>query len=410
MFIRGCPGRTALCPLSVQGRFLTGTALERAKSPANVCFTAVSIWLRKESLLKKRNVFRMLIYLAALILCVRPLPLNAQSGSSTCQVTATAGEKETPPPGDTGDENNDPTEPGTTAEPEARPTEKPEGSGDGEPETRPTEKPGGPGDGETETEAPKESGEPEKETATPEEKEPELGEAGSTPKPGGGKTPGTEGEKESTGDSGKESQEPQETPMPREEPGDPGTGGDGDTPGEEEEAVQTGEPVPGELPGGHDGYGSLLNWLLIGMLILCLIAALLAGGAFRWLWMLFCFFIFRRSHIRFHGILTEKNCFFIRVKNAEESTGLVQGMIDRAGSFAEFKEEVLKETAFTCIPGQSRMRISCTGWNGRKRDGEMAASERRLFRILEKLEGTGEVEVRIACRGAGIDIPLVFRV
>lgn len=339
--------------------------------------------------MKKRSVFFILLYAVALIVCARPLPLNAQSGSSTCQVTATAEETETPPTGDTGDGEEEPKEPGTTAEPETSPTEKP-GAG-------PTEEPG--------SGQPEESGEPGAEDAEPEEegKEPEPGETGTTPKPEGGKTPETE-----EGNPEKETPEPEVTPIPGEETAQPDTGGD--MPGEEPEPAQTGEPVPGEQPEEHDGYGDFILWLLFWLFILSILAALLTGGFFRWLWMLLRFLLFRRSRIRFHGILTDEKSVFIRVKNAQEGSRLVQDMIDSAGSFAEFREEIQKETAVTYIPGQSRMRISCTGRNGRKRAREMAAGERRMFRVLEKLEGTGEVEVRITCRGTGIDIPLVFRV
>lgn len=339
--------------------------------------------------MKKRSFFYILLYAVVLIVCVRPLPLNAQSGSSICQVTATAGETETPPPGDTGDEEEEPKEPGTTAEPETGPTEEP-GAG-------PTEEPG--------AGRPEESGEPGAEDAEPEEegKEPEPGETGPTPEPEERENPGTE-----EGNPEKEIPEPEGTPIPGEETVQPDTGGD--TPGEEPEPAQTGEPVPGEQPEEHDEYGGFIHWLLFWLLLLSILTALLAGGVFRWLWMLLRFLIFRRSRIRFHGILTDEKSFFIRIKNAQEGSGLVQDMIDSAGSLAEFREEVQKETAVTCIPGQSRMRISCTGRNGRKRAREMAAGERRMFRVLEKLEGTGEVEVRIICRGTGIDIPLIFRV
>lgn len=354
-----------------------------------VCLAAVPVWLRKEALLKRGIIFHILICFMVLIICARPLPLNAQSGSSTCQVTATAGETETPPPGDTGDEEEEPKEPGTTAEPETGPTEEP-GAG-------PTEEPG--------AGRPEESGEPGAEDAEPDEegKEPKPGETGTTPKPEGGETPGTE-----EGSPEKETPEPEGTPIPGEEAAQPDIGGD--TPGEEPEPAQIGEPVPGEQPEEHDGYGGFILWLLFWLLLLSIFAALLAGGAFRWLWMLLRFLFFRRSRIRFHGILTDEKSFFIRIKNAQEGSGLVQDMIDSAGSFAELREEVQKETAVTCIPGQSRMRISCTGRNGRKRAREMAAGERRMFRVLEKLEGTGEVEVRITCRGTGIDISLIFRV
>ena len=354
-----------------------------------VCLAAVPIWLRKEALLKERSVFSILLYAVVLIVCVRPLPLNAQSGSSTCQVTATAGETETPPPGDTGNEEEEPKEPGTTAEPETSPAE--------EPGADPTEEPG--------AGRPEESGEPGAEDAEPDEegKEPEPGETGSTPEPEERENPGTEEENPE-----KETLEPEGTPIPGEETVQPDTGGD--TPGEEPEPAQIGEPVPGEQLEEHDEYGGFIYWLLFWLLLLSIFVALLAGGALRWLRMLLRFLLFRRSRIRFHGILTDEKSFFIRVKNAQEGSGLVQDMIDSAGSFAEFREEVQKETAVTCIPVQSRMRISCTGRNGRKRAREMAAGERRMFRVLEKLEGTGEVEVRITCRGTGIDIPLIFRV
>ncbi len=328
--------------------------------------------------MKKGIIFHILICFVVLIICARPLPLNAQSGSSTCQVTATAGETETPPPGDAGDGEEDPNEPGTTEEPGAGPTEEPGAEPTGRPGAGQPEEPGELEPGET---APEE-----------EEKEPEPGETGTTPKPEG--TPGTEGETEPTGESGKEPPGPEGTPIPGKEAARPDAGGD----------------MPGEQPEGSDGYGGFIYWLLFWLLLLSIFVALLAGGALRWLWMLLRFLLFRRSRIRFHGILTDEKSVFIRVKNAQEGSGLVQDMIDSAGSFAEFREEVQKETAVTCIPGQSRMRISCTGRNGRKRAREMAAGERRMFRVLEKLEGTGEVEVRITCRGTGIDIPLVFRV
>lgn len=337
--------------------------------------------------MKKGIIFHILICFVVLIICARPLPLNAQSGSSTCQVTATAGETETPPPEDAGDGEEDPNEPGTTEEPGASPTEEP-GAG-------PTEEPG--------SGRPEESGEPGAEDAQSQEegKEPEPGETGTTPKSEGGETPEAE-----EGNPEKETPEPEVTPRPGEETAQPDTGED--MPGEEPEPAQTEEPVPGEQPEEQDGYGDFIHWLLFWLLILSILAALWVGGVFRWLWMLLRFLLFRRSRIRFHGILTNEKSFFIRIRNAEEGSGLVQDMIDSAGSFAEFREEVQKETAVTCIPRQSRMRISYTGRNGRKRVREMAAGERRLFRVLERLEGTGEVEVRITCRGTGIDILLVF--
>lgn len=338
--------------------------------------------------MKKGIVFHVLICFVVLAVCVRPLQLNAQSGSSTCQVTATAGETESPPPGDAGAGKDEPEKPGATGGPETEPTE-----GTGDPEAGPSKEPGEPGKGEA---APEEDG-----------TGPEPGETETPAKPEGGKMPGTEGDTESAGGPEKETPEPEGTSIPGEGTAYPDAGGD--TP-EEKEPVQTGELVPGEQPEEYEGYDRIIRWLLSGLLILGIFAALLAGGAFRWLWRLLCFLVFRRSRIRFHGILTDKKNFFIRVENAEEGSGLVQDMIDSAGSLAELKKKVLKETAATCIPGQSRMRISCSGQKGRKRVRETAASEPGLFRILENLEGAGEVEVRITCQGTGIDIPLVFRV
>lgn len=329
--------------------------------------------------MKRRGILQILICFAALVFCVRPLVLNAQSGSSTCRVTATAGETEPPPSGDEGEGKEEPEKP----EPTKGPDEE-----TGEPETGSTEEQG---EGET----------------APEQDGTEPGETKSPSKPEGGNPPGTgEGEKPD-GDSEQQTSKPESNYQPGEETGSSDGRGESQ---EEMEPVQTGEPAPGEMPGDHDGCRRLNRWLLIGLLILGILAALLAGGALRWLWLLLRFLIFRRSRIRFHGILTDEKSFFIRVRNADEGSGLVQDMIDSAGSFAEFRKEVLKETAVTFIPRQSRIRISCTGRNGRKRAREMAADERRLFRVLEKLEGTGEVEVRITCRGTGIDIPLVFRV
>lgn len=329
--------------------------------------------------MKKTDILRILLCFAVLAVCVRPLSLKAQSGSSNCRVTATAGETATPPPADTG-EGEGPAEPGTTGEPETEPPK--------------------------ETGEPEETGQDEK-TAPEEGGEPEPGETGAAPKPEGGKEPEAGEKQEPAGDPEKEPQEPESTPVPGEETGHPDTGGDALG---EEEPAGTGVPVPGEPQGERDGCRSVIRWTLFTVPALCILAALSAAGAFRWLWMLLYFLLFKRKRVLFHGILTEEKSFFIRVRNAEESSGLVQDMIDNAGSFIKFKREVLQETAVTCIPRQSRMRISCYGYNGRKRIRETEAGEQRLFRILGKLEGTGEVEVRITCRGTGIDIPLVFRV
>lgn len=340
--------------------------------------------------MKKRGILQILIYFAALAFCVRPLAINAQSGSSTCQVTATAGETEPPPSGDEGEGKEDPEEPEPTKGPENRPAEE-----TGKPETEPTKESGEPDSGSSE--------EPGEEAA--QEKGPtEPGETESPSKPEGGEAPGAGEGGKPEGDSEKEAPEPENTPQPGEETNP----SDGDSQ-EETEPVQTGEPAPGKLPGDHDGCRSMNRWLLFGLLILGIFIALLAGGAFRWLWVLFCF-LFLKKRIPFHGILTEERSPFIRVRNREEGSGLVQDLIDSAGSFAEFHREIRKETAVTYLPGQSRMRISFTGQNNKKWSRETQAGEQRLFRILKKLEGAGKVEVRITCRGTGIDIPLVFRV
>ncbi len=325
--------------------------------------------------MKRRGVLQILICFVALVSCVRPLALNAQSGSSTCQVTATAGETEPPSSGDGKDE---PEKPEPTKEPGSMPAEETK-----EPEPEPADEPG--------------EGEPESEKDGAEQ-----GETETPSKPEEGESTGTgEGTESSAREPKEESPEPEGTPRPGEET----KPSDGDSQ-EESKPAQTVEPVPGD----HDGCRSVNRWLLFGLLILGILAALLAGGAFWWLWVLFCFLLWKRKHIVFHGILTEERSLFIRVRNREERSALVQDMIDRAGSFAEFHREIRQETAVTCLPSQSRMRISFTGQNGRKLARETAAGEKRLFRILKKLEGTGKVEVRITCRGTGIDIPLVFRV
>lgn len=339
--------------------------------------------------MKRRGILQILICFAALVFCVRPLPLYAQSGSSTCRVTATAGETEPPPSGDEGEGKEDPEKP----EPTKGPDEE-----TGEPETEPTKDTGEPETGSSEEQG---EGEP-----APEQDGAEPGETESPSKPEGGELPGTGEDQKTDGDSEQETPKPESTFQPGEETGSSDGRGESQ---EEMEPVQTGEPAPGEMPGDHDGCWRLNRWLLIGLLILGILAALLAGGALRWLWLLFRFLILKKR-ILFHGILTEEKSPFIRVRNREESSCLVQDKIDCAGNFAEFCREVRKETAVTCLPGQSRMRISFAGQNGRKWARETQAGEQRLFRILKKLEGTGKVEVRITCRGTGIDILLVFRV
>lgn len=319
----------------------------------------------------KRYLFNTLLCLVLSSVCARPLPACAQSGSSTCRVTATAGE--TPPPDSGG---------GGTGEPE-----KPD-PGEGGPETP------DPGDGSGEAVPSEPADVPEADTPSP-----EAGKEGSPDPAGGSNTPETG----------------QETP-PAESMGPAGEGGtaagDGgnQTQEPETEPARTAEPEPAEdpmEPEGHRGWRwKPLAALLI--LILCILAALASAGVFRCLWTGLLFVFFQKSRRQFHGILTREKNFFIHVRDARDGSRLAQEVIDGTGSLAEYRAEIRKEKAATEIPRQCRMRISYTGRDGRKRCRETGAEEQRMFRILAGLGGTGDVEVRITCRGTGIDIPLYF--
>lgn len=315
----------------------------------------------------KKYLFSTLVCLMLFSVCARPLPASAKSGSSTCQVTVTAGG--TYPPSESGD----------TGEPDPgkEPSEKPDDPGDGN-GTQPGE-----GDGEAEPGAP-----------------------GTTPEPDGpGALPGKGG---IPGDGDGQETTPAES---TESPGEGGIAvGDDMDPSQkpDTEPSQTagpGQTEPSREPGKH---GGLLWQLVAALLMLCILAVLAAAGVFRSLWVWLLFLFSRKSRRRFHGILTGKKNFFIHTRDARGSSRLVQEIIDGAGSLAGCREEIMKETAVTEVPRRSRMRISYHGRDGMEHCREMAADEQGMFRFLEKLYGTGDVEVRITCRGTGIGISLHF--
>lgn len=355
----------------------------------------------------KKYIFSTLVCLMMFSVCARPLPACAKSGSSTCQVTATA--EETSPPSEPGDggtgEPEKPDPGGGSEEPDSgkEPSEKPDGPGEGD-GTQP-----GDGDGETEPAAPGTTQEPGDTASDP---------YGSDPMTGQGGTPG-EGDRqetipaestEPTGDGGiaagddtdpsqkpdtelSQTAEPEETDTQQQQEKEPShTAGPGQT-------------EPSGQPGKH---GGLLWQLVAALLALCVLVILEAAGVFRhfWTWLLFVFS--RKSRRQFHGILTGKKNFFIHIRDARDSSRLVQEIIDGAGSLAECRKEIMKETSVTEIPRQSRMRISYHGRDGMVHCREMAADEQGMFLFLEKLHGAGNVEVRLTCRGTGIDISLHF--
>ncbi len=354
----------------------------------------------------KKFLFSTLVCLMLFSVCARPLPACARSGSSTCQVTATAGE--TPPPSEPGDggtgESEEPAPEGEPEEPDpgkGQPeepdsgkgsSEKPDDPGDGN-ETQPGE-----GDGEAEPGAPGITPEPGDMASEPDDPE-ALPEQGETPEAGDGQEPTPVESTEPSGEDGPAagdvtdpSQKPDMELSQIAEPAEP-------------DMQQQPETEPSGEPGKH---GGLLWQLVAALLTLCVLAVLAAAGVFRslWIWLLFLFS--RKSRRQFHGILTGKKNFFIHIRDAKDSSRLVQEIIDGAGSLTESRKEIMKETAVTEIPCQSRMRISYHGRDGMGRCREMAADEQGMFRFLEKLHGTGDVEVRITCRGTGIDISLHF--
>ena len=372
---------------------------------------------RKEAGSRKKYLFGTLVCLMLFSVCARPLPASAKSGSSTCQVTATAGE--TTPPSESGDgDNGEPEKPdpgdgaekpdsgnGNFEEPdsEKEPSEEPDNPGDGD-GTQPEE-----GDGEAEPGAPQ---------ATP-----EPGDMATEPD-----APGAlPGKGEVTGDGEGQETIPAESMEPS---GEGGTAAGDDTDASQQpdtelsqtaetekpdtqqqpdaEPSQTAEPGQTEASGEPGKHGGLLWQWVAALLMCCVLAVLAAAGVFQsiWTWLLFVFS--RKSRRQFHGILTGKKNFFIHITDAKDSSRLVQEIIDGAGSLAECREEIMKETAVTEIPCQSRMRISYHGRDGMVRCREMAADEQGMFCFLKKLHGIGDVEVRITCRGTGIDISLHF--
>lgn len=348
----------------------------------------------------KKYLFSTLVCLMLFSVCARPLPACAKSGSSICQVTATAGE--TPPPSEPGDVGTGgPDEPDPGGGPE-----EPD-PGDGQPEE--LDNPGeedesqpGDGDGEAEPDAPGTTPEPGDTASEPDGSDPMPGQGGTQGDGDGQETIPAES-MEPSGDDTDPSQKPDVELSQTAEPAEPDTQQQPEK--EPSQTAGSGQTEPSGEPGKH---GGLLWQLVAALLALCVLAVLAAAGVFRhfWTWLLFLFS--RKSRRQFHGILTGKKNFFIHIRAARDSSRLVQEIIDGAGSLAECRKEIMKETAVTELPRQSRMRISYHGRDGMVRCREMAADEQGMFRFLEKLHGTGDVEIRITCRGTGIDISLHF--
>lgn len=336
----------------------------------------------------KKCLLSTLVCLMLFSVCDWPLPACAKSGSSTCQVTATAGE--TPPSSEPGDGDiGEPEKP----DPGKEPSEKPDnpGNGDG---AQPGE-----GDGEAEPGAPETTQEPGEAASEPDGPRPMPGQGGK-PEPG-------EGHGRNTPETGQETT-PAKSP---EHPGEGGTAAGEDTAPSQQPEVepsQTAEQAQMEPSGEPGKHGGRFWQLAAALLMLCILAVFVTAGVFRYFWTWLLFILSRKSRRRFHGILTEKKNFFIRIRDAQGSSRLAQDIIDSTGSLAEYRAEAMKEAAITEIPRQSRMRISYPGRDGMVRCREMAADEQEMFRILGKLEGAGDVEVGITCRGTGIDISLHF--
>lgn len=355
----------------------------------------------------KKCLFGTLVCLMLFSVCTRPLPACAKSGSSTCQVTATAGETSSPSEpgdGDTG-ESEEPDPGGGPEEPAPgkEPSEKPDNPKD-EDGTQPGE-----GDGEAEPGAPKATSEPGDMATEPDDNGALPGQGG-TPGDVGGQetTPAESTEPSGEGGTAAEddadpSQKPDTELSQTAEPSEPDTQQQPEK--EPSQTAGTGQTEPSGEPGKH---GSLLWQLVAALLMLCVLAVLAAAGVFRSLWIWLFFLFSRKSRRQFHGILTGKKNYFIHIRDAKDGSRLVQEIIDGAGSLAGCKKEIMKEMAVTEIPFQSRMRISYHGRDGMGHCREMAADEQGMFRFLEKLYGTGDVEIRITCRGTGIDISLHF--
>lgn len=320
-----------------------------------------------------------LVCLAVLAFCVRPFPVFAQSGNSTCTVTADArepeptqepGAEERPEPGEPDDKPGDEADPGTTEAP-----------GEGEPDAgKDTETTKDPGEGE----GTPESGKKPVPTKRPAESNP----AKEPGKGGAGSMPGT-GEDSDSG----------------EEPGRSDT-----SPEAEKTSTATPEPEKDSGEDGNRNHPDLLSFIiavLLGIVVL-LIGAMAVGALFPYLWMFLLFYFCRRSRKRFHGILTDEDNRFIRLENVTVGARAVQDIIDETGSLRECVAEILKEETITCIPKQSRMVFVYSDRQGGTVSREEDADEAEMFRILEELEGTGQVKVWIRCRRAGIDIPLEF--
>lgn len=176
------------------------------------------------------------------------------------------------------------------------------------------------------------------------------------------------------------------------------------------ETAETPEPEKDSGEDGNRNHPDLLSFIiavLLGIVVL-LIGAMAVGALFPYLWMFLLFYFCRRSRKRFHGILTDEYNRFIRLENVTAGARTVQDIIDETGSLRECVAEILKEETITCIPKQSRMVFVYSDRQGGTVSREEAADEAEMFRILEELEGTGQVKVWIRCRRAGIDIPLEF--
>ena len=180
--------------------------------------------------------------------------------------------------------------------------------------------------------------------------------------------------------------------------------------------------VPAEdAAADDDGGGDEKDWkedlvprivkgLIGSVIVVGVVAGAVVSGAANYLWMLIVWFLFRRKRIRFHGVLTEEPNRMVRVVvNDRACEELCQDIIDRSETLAEYIEAVEGCGCVTELPAGSRMRIRYSVEGCVDEDAELAADEEKMFEVLEKLEGAGNVLVEIYHAAAGIEIELRFK-
>ncbi len=150
------------------------------------------------------------------------------------------------------------------------------------------------------------------------------------------------------------------------------------------------------------------------------VAALIAGaiavglaatGALNYLWMMILMFFTKGKKRKWHGVLTTEKNSFIELRVPEGTSGkTVQDYIDEIKVPASVMDLLMDTKEYTLLPVNTRMSISYTDPVHGFVETDLKADESELYKMLETLKGSGEIDIRIYNKPAKINIDLTYKI